>query len=553
MPCKHNHRSHIPDWVWLAGILLLALALRLLFFVGASIEDDFGFTGYGAYLARGEWHVAGDQSMRRMTYIPIGLAYRYLGGINVFTTHLYHMLCGLMTIAIAFAVGRRLHGFRAGAAAALFLTFVPLHLFYSSRIMPSLPETMWGGLAVWLVLSAEDRLRIGRAGVAVWSYFAAGLLVGMAYLTRETGVVMMGVLGGYLGLEALAAALAPNSGSPQERGRAFGVRYQQGICLVAAFAVVLAAECALHYARTGDAFYRWHMVRSAQVLPNAHWPPWHFYLSQLLNVTDIHVDWRALLHEGAGRLTREVLDRWRAPHYATMGTLGLPILAAATVYAWRRFRGGGRLIVLWFAGYFLFLSFGCSSLSPYVPIRKFERYQILFLTPGAVMVGWAFSRLWVARFGKGVAAALAAALIMSSLYYLRQGYLPNRSYYKGVCELEQMVRRQVDPDVPLYLDGWEKAALEYRDEYRPLYRYQDIASFDGSAPNGAYVVLTKSVSTGQFISDYENQVLRTGPPSSWVRIAEGRLGYWEYFKPGRVPVIFYVPPGQEPEPVGGGS
>jgi len=87
-----------------------------------------------------------------------------------------------MTIATAFFLARRYFGLAAAVGAGLFLAFIPLHIFYSSRTMPSLPETLWGGLGVWLLCSVEDRRLRGASALAPLSYAGVGILIGAAYL-----------------------------------------------------------------------------------------------------------------------------------------------------------------------------------------------------------------------------------------------------------------------------------------------------------------------------------------------------------------------------------
>ena len=105
-----------------------------------------------------------------------------------------------------------------------------------------------------------------------------------------------------------------------------------------------------------------------------------------------------------------------------------------------------------------------------------------------------------------------------------------------------MIRESVDPALPVFMDCWECAILDLWDRYTPVYFHQDISSFWGSAPNGAYVVATRSAESGQYRTDYPDKPFLRDIPSSWIKVNERRLGFWQYFKPGLTPVLFYVPP-----------
>ena len=117
-----------------------------------------------------------------------------------------------------------------------------------------------------------------------------------------------------------------------------------------------------------------------------------------------------------------------------------------------------------------------------------------------------------------------------------------RSYYRGAKALREMIQLHVDPELPIFMDGWEYAILDYWDGYEPIYSYRGMESFMCSQTDGAYVVATKNNLSGRYETAYpEKDCLRTIPPS-WIKIAQSKLGHWEYFKPGLSPVLFYVPP-----------
>jgi len=518
------------EWLLFAAVILVALALRLHFFLGASVEDDLGFTGYANQVAHGYWENGNDQALRRMTYAPMALAY-YLFGMNVFSTQYYHMTCGLMTIATAFFLARRYFGLAAAVGAGLFLAFIPLHIFYSSRTMPSLPETLWGGLGVWLLCSVEDRRLRGASALAPLSYAGVGILIGAAYLCRETGIVMMGVPLAFLGL----AVLRPREKTAERLG--------QLLLVLAGFLLILVFEAWMDYGRTYDWFHRWHVVSQTQGRPGTDYVPWHFYLDQLLNIYPS----QGFIGFSAASWLR--IPKFRlndSPHF--LGFMGYVIFVSVVAYAWKAARGPQKIILFWFLAYFLFLSFAVASFSPYVPIRKFNRYQLLFLTPASIMAGWFLAALWRKnRLGKLAVLGGALLLIGASLYYTHQEYLPRRSYYRGAVELRQAFRRHVHSEIPIYIDEFEGAVQDMWDGYHSPYHFWSLAGLLAPPTEESYIVVTRTLLNGDYATDYLNKPFLTTIPAGWVKIAEIKLRRWEYFKFNRYPVIFYVPP-QETHP-----
>lgn len=64
-------------------------------------------------------------------------------------------------------------------------------------------------------------------------------------------------------------------------------------------------------------------------------------------------------------------------------------------------------------------------------------------------------------------------------------------------------------------------------------------------------MVTRTLLTGDYATDYRNKPFLTTSPADWVKIAEIKLRRWEYFKYDRYPVIFYVPPPEtHPPPPG---
>jgi mannosyltransferase len=80
-------------------------------------------------------------------------------------------LAGTLTILVAFAIGRRLAGDRAGLLAALLVAANPLLIWYSQEARSYALLALWSALALWAALVAFERPQ--RRALTAWAVFTA--------------------------------------------------------------------------------------------------------------------------------------------------------------------------------------------------------------------------------------------------------------------------------------------------------------------------------------------------------------------------------------------
>ncbi|MHB1802703.1 MAG: ArnT family glycosyltransferase, partial [Actinomycetes bacterium] len=92
---------------------------------------------------------------------------------------------GVGTIVLVFMLGRLLYGRRVGALAALLLGLMPYHVIITRQLLLDGPMTFFatGALVCLAILARSERSR--------W-LIAAGACLGLAALTKETAIVMVG-------------------------------------------------------------------------------------------------------------------------------------------------------------------------------------------------------------------------------------------------------------------------------------------------------------------------------------------------------------------------
>jgi 4-amino-4-deoxy-L-arabinose transferase-like glycosyltransferase len=100
---------------------------------------------------------------------------------------------GLVNIFVVYKLGELLYSRRAGAIAALFMALMPYHVLVTRQILLDGPMTLFLTLSLYLIA----RFAISRSAPLL---YAAGAAMGLAMLSKETSIVMMGAVYAFFAL-----------------------------------------------------------------------------------------------------------------------------------------------------------------------------------------------------------------------------------------------------------------------------------------------------------------------------------------------------------------
>ncbi len=252
------------------------------------------------------------------------LAIFYHWGVNDVMPRLVAVAFGLLTIFFGYQAGKLMYGERVGLLTALFLALMPYLVTVNRQFLLDGPMAAMATLALYLVA------RYGVTQRPVWLY-AAGAGIGLTFLAKETGIVMVGAVYAFLAL------------TPEIRVRIRDVIVSLIVMafIIAPFPLSLALAGA---SSTGQNFLVWQLFRR----PNHEWS---FYLTNLPFVLNPLVILAALLgfpllrYEGTWR--EKLLLLWIAVplaffqlwpvkgfQYPLPITAPLAILAARTLGRW---------------------------------------------------------------------------------------------------------------------------------------------------------------------------------------------------------------------------
>ena len=95
-----------------------------------------------------------------------------------------NIICALLTVVVAFLIGRRLLGWRLGLLAALTLAVLPLHVLHSDYATVDVPQTLFIALCLLFAVKIGSRPRTS-------DYLWAGLFAGLAASVKYSGALVI--------------------------------------------------------------------------------------------------------------------------------------------------------------------------------------------------------------------------------------------------------------------------------------------------------------------------------------------------------------------------
>lgn len=245
------------DTVRLAGLLVMGLILRLVFFAGFYGSDEVTYTEASRAII--------DGSAAKSTYIgavryginlPVAFFMKAFG-ISEFSANLWSLLTSIGELGLVYLAGKWMWGTRAATYATLMLALLPVHVHYSGRLMADAPLAFFISAAFVAAWRADKKGTVG-------AYLLAGFAIGAIFWIKDAVF--------YLSVMVLGLTLVC--------GRRWTRRW--GWTLVGALSLV-AANCALMWVIYGDPFYIYAISAKSlgKLAPVSDTSP-SFYLTLLL-------------------------------------------------------------------------------------------------------------------------------------------------------------------------------------------------------------------------------------------------------------------------------
>jgi dolichyl-phosphate-mannose-protein mannosyltransferase len=452
---------------WLAGFLLLAASLRVLYFTGLQTGDDIVYSRIAVDRLNGKVDVTNVQQTRSGFLLPLVVSYGLFGAGEV-PLLLYNLLCSTALVAAVFALARTMFGDLSGLMAALVTAVHPTLVRYATECHTDTPAALWMALTVLAVYAA----RVSDPGARL--RLLAGLLLGWSYLHKESTIYMGLFFAGHWWFTRRA--------------------WTWYVPIALPVAGVILLEMMAFAELTGNPLARYSMIRY-----------WHAgqYMAEKYTTA------RSVLHRQFLELPILMFTPWYGRNFT--GLVNGTCLLGGVVLLWKRVAGTG-MIVVWFLAFYLAYCFWPSSLRPFMPgFFLFEWTLPVFGAPLAVMFGGAGSQL-----RREVAATLAAGIAIASLVTIHSGREEGRPLSAGAREARAWIAKE--PVARIVTDDKTAEALDFFEGHRPSRLYIPFQE----APNvaGAAVIVDKFWSEqGKW---WSRPILKEAlhPPASWRKVHE---------------------------------
>ena len=465
--------------VMLFLIVLLGLILRLVFLSGIGASDDLEYSRYANNL---ELISDTDYFGVRAGIIYVTALSYNLFGVNDFTSILFVLLTSIGSIILAFYFGKLLFNRKVGLIAAFLLSFFPLNVVYSTKLLTDLPSAFFMSLGVYIFLYFEIKKLKHKIG-----YLISGVSIGIGYLLRESILI--------IGLFFVAYIIYKRR-----------IKKEYFLVPLGVFAI-MGIEFLAFFSLTGDPLFRFHT--SQQYLSEAL--QYHNYFGRLDFPSGLfHYPWLFLTNN---LLVFFYIFIFLAISYAI-------IYKKKDTYN----------LLFWFIPLLLYLSFGSSGILQYIPFRAIDRYTSIITIPGILLLAFFLGEQdrIIKRF---VMPTTLALLLLTSLGSIH--------LYEGrqqLTELEAAYSQLEGLKKTIYIDSRSIKALDYISRYNNKIDVREYVD-DLSGVEDSYVVVNKKMIRGlkdandkrKFPEEIEN------PPEDWVKLNE--FGMRDKDKV----IIYYIP------------
>ncbi|MBU0763006.1 MAG: glycosyltransferase family 39 protein, partial [Candidatus Altiarchaeota archaeon] len=195
--------------LFLLAILVVGLLIRLYFFIGFNRSDVPQYAVEAFWVEKEGLKLPFTIIQTRLMMIyPTVVLYKIFG-INNFSISILPLIYDLGNIVLIYLMGRLFFSQRVGLVAALLLAFYPLHVLYSTQLMPDVIIAFFTSLSLYLLFKSdftdgknEKTTYLGAKKSEIIS-FCGGISLGLSYLLREQALIFLLFIGIYCGFNII--------------------------------------------------------------------------------------------------------------------------------------------------------------------------------------------------------------------------------------------------------------------------------------------------------------------------------------------------------------
>ncbi len=450
-------------------ILILAITIRMIYFVGFGLGDDTGYFTLTTQILNGHW--VSYTYLNQYAYRPLLLLSTAgsfkLFGINEFAFILPVLLASAGSIIVAYHLGKLLSDHKEGMMAALALAIYPFNVFNSVTYDNDVIIAFFMGIVMLFFLKAR-RMELSKQPIY---YIFAGFFLVIAYLFKMTSLLLLGVIGLITLIET--------------------VWYRKNLkqlWFYASFMLFFFIVLCFYKLQTGEFLRHFY---AEKIYYDTYIPD--YYLTGNFNVKQM------LLHYPHYMFRKSVFGE---VNFFQFGLYFYFFLPALLILLWKNANRGYSLLLLWwFFLLFFWLEFMPSNWDPYyLPIPRQERYLEIITLPIVLTIGW-FSA-WIVRRSRTAFILMVVVLISTSLYntHIRHTFVNDsiadlKRASKWLCDQKA---KQVYVDIP----AWPHIFFFTYGCHINVQRFDDIHK--RKPDQGAYIL-----SGGSRIYLWDDRLIRT--------------------------------------------
>lgn len=400
----------------LVVVVFGALIVRFVFYHGYYPSDQYTYAFDAWQMANGKLGVPDySASMRWGLVLPTSIIYA-LFGVSEFTSTLWPMLTSIGSIVLAYFLGTKLGGKRAGLFAAIVFSMFPLDVKYATQLMADSPMGFYLLLSITALVFADDAS--GRKKIA-W-YLTSGCAVGLAYGAKTVGLFVLPFFVFYFVM--------------LKREDFF-----YGFVVAAGLLAVMAIEWLVFLVIADNPLHRIHTAMETRVILGAGEDPSLVMLDQPIGQYLI----------------------WLFADVHFVGLFFIVLLVLGVLAARRgelRFRRPEKAMLLWSIVIMSVLTFFPLTTDPYVPVFKSSNYMLMFVPPLLVLLGVLLARL-SSRWSTGLLVMLA----VTSVPVIYLGFESHRSHVDNTRIAHDFYVEY--RDTPLYAPLYTIKSIHYYEQF----------------------------------------------------------------------------------------
>lgn len=381
-------------------IVIFGFALRMFSYGGVIGTDDASIISSALRLMSDGWFLPESHYSARIGLsVPLAITFKLLG-VGEWQLTLLPLTGSVITILLAYEIGKRAAGELVGLLAAFLMAIFPLDVFYSTQYYPDVPLGAMLSLTVFLTLKA------GETNKNYVFAIGAGLVWGLAYLIKIEAIFLAPVI--------LVLSKLPY------------VKWKTVIMVCAVFGSVIIAENLAYFLQSGQVLYRLRVI------------------SAISGVTDPEYSMSQL---------------WIFPKawFITFYEVGIYYYFLLPSVAWALWRrdGWSVILVVWTGVFILWLQFGGNPFNDVYSVKShLVRYLNVVNVPLCVLVAYF---LYVGM--KGRVRSLGVLLILATSFFFINLNTLNLERHKSIkIAAKHLIEHNL---FPIYADHYSEPIVSF--------------------------------------------------------------------------------------------